>query len=198
MPNQNKCEGCLHLKVVDNCNVNVFSSTIGIASCFDFCRNRNAPLVYDDAQCEYFVSNKIEVANESVDDVLIRDTISQGNNYVVKPNNSQSTSSKGMFKHIFSFEGRIRRLEYGLTCLVLDLFFLPMGLISEDDISSVFAIVWLLLLIPVLWILYAQGAKRSHDIGQSGWWQLFPYYGLLLLFEEGESGMNQYGDNPKG
>ena len=197
MPNQNKCEGCLHLKVVDNCNVNVFSSTIGIASCFDFCRNINAPLVYDDAQCEYFVSNKIEVANESVDDVLIRDTISQGNNYVVKPNNSQSTSSKGMFKHIFSFEGRIRRLEYGLTCLVLDLFFLPMGLISEDDISSVFAIVWLLLLIPVLWILYAQGAKRSHDIGQSGWWQLFPYYGLLL-FEEGESGMNQYGDNPKG
>ena len=124
MPNQNKCEGCLHLKVVDNCNVNVFSSTIGIASCFDFCRNRNAPLVYDDAQCEYFVPNKIEVANESVDDVLIRDTISQGNNYVVKPNNSQSTSSKGMFKHIFSFEGRIRRLEYGLTCLVLDLFFL--------------------------------------------------------------------------
>ena len=30
---------------------------------------------------------------------------------------SSNSQSKGMFRHIFSFDGRIRRLEYGLTYL---------------------------------------------------------------------------------
>lgn len=112
--------------------------------------------------------------------------------------NPQPTGSKGMFAHVFSFEGRIRRLEYGLTFLIYFLlFYLPMELISEDDLCAGFTIVWLLLFIPVLWILYAQGAKRCHDIGHSGWWQLIPFYVFWMIFQEGEPGTNQYGDNPK-
>ena len=110
---------------------------------------------------------------------------------------SYNSQSKGMFRHIFSFDGRIRRLEYGLTYLAYFFYCLPMNLISENDLSADFATVWLLLLIPVMWALFAQGAKRCHDIGHSGWWQLIPFYVIWMIFKEGESGPNQYGENPK-
>lgn len=102
-----------------------------------------------------------------------------------------------MFSHPFSFNGRIRRLEYGLTFLALYLYEFPMELISEDDLSAGFAVVWLLLLIPALWIFYAQGAKRCHDMNNSGWYQLIPFYALWMIFKKGDSGSNNYGDDPK-
>ena len=114
----------------------------------------------------------------------------------VQPSANSSTGSKGMFSHLFSFNGRIRRLEYGLTSLALYLYELPMEL-SEDDLSAGFAIVWLLLLIPALWIFYAQGAKRCHDMNNSGWYQLIPFYALWMIFKKGDTGSNNYGDDPK-
>ena len=51
--------------------------------------------------------------------------------------------------------------------------------------------------IPMLWFTYAQGAKRCHDRGHSGWYQLIPFYVFVLLFGKGEDGENEYGDNPK-
>lgn len=102
-----------------------------------------------------------------------------------------------MFYHLFSFNGRIRRLEYGLTFLALYLYELPMELISEDELSAGFALVWLLLLIPALWIFYAQGAKRCHDMNNSGWYQLIPFYALWMIFKKGDTGSNNYGDEAR-
>lgn len=50
----------------------------------------------------------------------------------------------------------------------------------------------------VVWFLLAQGAKRCHDRGNSGWWQLIPFYYLWMFFADGEIGDNEYGTNPKG
>lgn len=41
-------------------------------------------------------------------------------------------NSKGMFKNLFSFIGRIRRTDYGLTYLGYWLFCLPMNIVSEE------------------------------------------------------------------
>lgn len=100
---------------------------------------------------------------------------------------------KKMFTAVFSFKGRIRRLEFGLTYLAYWFFCLPMNVLSEDEISAGFASIWLLLLIPVVWILLAQRTKRCHDLGYSGWWQLVPFFDLLLIFSKGEPQINQYG-----
>lgn len=110
-----------------------------------------------------------------------------------------------MFKNPFSFNGRIRRLEYGLSVIIYFVYIILEQMVlvgtaasSSAPISPVAAILFLLLFIPVLWFVLAQNAKRCHDVGVSGWWQLIPFYGLWLLFADGESGPNEYGDNPKG
>lgn len=113
-------------------------------------------------------------------------------NYELPYNNSQ-----GMFKHLFSFKGRIRRMEYGLTYLVYWLFCLPMNLISEENLSDDFVIVWLLLYIPIFWITLAQGAKRCHDRGNIFIYQFIPFYIFWMIFADGDESVNRYGTSPK-
>jgi uncharacterized membrane protein YhaH (DUF805 family) len=98
-----------------------------------------------------------------------------------------------MFKNPFSFEGRIRRTEYGLSII---LFFVVYWLIIMAMAMIEEAII-LIGLLPMYWFLWAQNAKRSHDIGNSGWFQLIPFYMLWLLFADGDVGENNYGLNPK-
>lgn len=101
-----------------------------------------------------------------------------------------------MFKNPFSFEGRIRRTEYGLTTIIYVVLATVINLIIEESRGD--ADILGLAYIPMLWVLWAQGAKRCHDVGNSGWWQLIPFYALWLIFQDGQPGANQYGENPKG
>lgn len=97
-----------------------------------------------------------------------------------------------MFKNPFDFEGRIRRTEYGFSFLIY------MGLILVLNILVEKApLFYFFLLIPSLWFMWAQGAKRCHDLGKNGWHQLIPFYFIWLIFAEGEKGVNYYGENPK-
>jgi len=101
-----------------------------------------------------------------------------------------------MFKNPFSFDGRIRRTEYGVSVLIYA--FCATILNAIVGASDGDAAILLFAYIPLLWFLWAQGAKRCHDVGNSGWWQLIPFYGFWLLFQDGQHGTNQYGENPKG
>lgn len=108
-----------------------------------------------------------------------------------------SREKPAMFSRVFSFNGRIRRLEYGLTYLAYFVWNLPFRVMSQEQISEVYAIIYLVTLLPFLWILLAQGAKRCHDRGNSGWYQIIPFYFLWMIFAEGESDSNEYGECPK-
>lgn len=101
-----------------------------------------------------------------------------------------------MFKNPFSFKGRIRRTEYGISAIIYyAILYTPQfSGISEED----YAIPYLIIIIPLLWFFIAQGAKRCHDRGNSGWYQLIPFYSLWMLFADSDDGSNEYGDNPKG
>lgn len=46
------------------------------------------------------------------------------------------------------------------------------------------------------WRFLGYGAQRCHDLGHSGFYQLIPLYPLLMLFQEGDAGDNEYGPNP--
>ena len=100
-----------------------------------------------------------------------------------------------MFKNLFSFNGRIRRTEYGISFIIYAICYVVIRVTSEGANG---AKIGLLGVIPMLWFIWSQGAKRCHDIGKSGWRQIIPFYFLWLLFQEGSVEWNEYGDNPKG
>ena len=101
-----------------------------------------------------------------------------------------------MFKNPFSFKGRIRRTEYGISAIIYYFIVSTPDLLGfqEDE----YAIPFLILLIPFAWFMIAQGAKRCHDRGNSGWYQIIPFYSLWMLFGDSDYGTNEYGENPKG
>lgn len=104
--------------------------------------------------------------------------------------------NRGMFKRPFNFfTGRIRRMEYCLSLIILYVYSFIIGLIVGA--SRWPEGVLYILLIPGYWFIWAQGSKRCHDRGNSGWYQLIPFYGLWMAFADGEPGENEYGTNPK-
>ena len=105
-------------------------------------------------------------------------------------------TKREMFRAPFSFNGRIRRTEYGLTLIIYFVWYFIYNAILESE-SDGLLVIALLSLIPMLVLFYAQGAKRCHDMGNSGWFQLIPFYMLWMLFKEGDTGMNSYGEDPK-
>jgi uncharacterized membrane protein YhaH (DUF805 family) len=100
-----------------------------------------------------------------------------------------------MFRDPFSFYGRIRRTEFALTqVFYMIIHFFVLILQANNTFGSWIEIA---LLLPI-YQLISQGAKRCHDLGKSGWWQLIPFYAILMFFATGDFGPNEYGDNPKG
>lgn len=97
---------------------------------------------------------------------------------------------------MFSFKGRIRRREYGITILLFIVFRGFQKVIPRE--MPILLLIFFIFMIPILWVLYAQGAKRCHDIGKSGWWQIVPFFALWMLFKDGDVGSNEYGEDPKG
>lgn len=105
-----------------------------------------------------------------------------------------------MFKNPFSFDGRIRRTEYGLSVIICWAYMLIVAMMinSMRTDPETATMLMLFALIPAYWFMFAQGSKRCHDRGNSGFFQLIPFYGFWMLFADSDFGMNQYGSNPKG
>lgn len=124
-----------------------------------------------------------------------------------------------MFKAPFSFDGRIRRMEYVLSFLIssfvsgivwmIAFASIGFGIIAGDPVSvgggSVFAVlIGIAAYVAIAWFGLAQGVKRLHDIDKSGWLILLClvpvvnfFWGLYILFADGTVGPNQFGDDPK-
>jgi len=106
------------------------------------------------------------------------------------------------------FDGRAHRQEfwyfmlfYLLIYTALSLVDHVIGAVEEQTGTGLFSGLYALaMLVPSL----AVGARRLHDTGRSGWWQLLsliPILGVLILIfffvQDSQPGDNQYGPNPK-
>lgn len=103
-----------------------------------------------------------------------------------------------MFKKPFSFNGRIRRTEFGISYIIYAIFYVLISAFAESTDFQEYSVIVLILIIPFVWFLWSQGAKRCHDRGNSGWYQIIPLYVLWMLFGDSDIGDNGYGPNPKG
>ncbi len=111
---------------------------------------------------------------------------------------SEILDNRGMFKRVFSFKGRIRRTEFGLSYIIFLAWYLVFVAVTEmNDVNPVLALFIILTIVPAYWFLLVQGAKRCHDRGNSGWYQIIPFYFLVMIFGGSEDGINDYGTNPK-
>src|SRR5690554_6147266 len=100
-----------------------------------------------------------------------------------------------MFKNPFSFQGRIRRTEFGLSyTIVLVCFYSLLFVVNALEINGLPILIHLA---AIFWFLFSQGAKRCHDMGNSGFYQLIPFYIFAMIFNEGKSRRNKYGQDPK-
>ncbi len=98
--------------------------------------------------------------------------------------------------HYFDFEGRVTRQAFWMFVLWSFIISIALGIFS-DALSMVFS---LAILLPGLGL----GARRLHDTGKSGWWQLIgliPLLGIIimivLLAQQGVAGANEYGPDPR-
>jgi uncharacterized membrane protein YhaH (DUF805 family) len=95
------------------------------------------------------------------------------------------------FRKYADFKGRASRSEYWWFTLFVVLVSIAAGLLGD----AANALVALALFLPYL----AASARRLHDIGRSGWWQLvgcIPFIGLLVMIYwcvQDSEGPNTYG-----
>jgi len=105
-----------------------------------------------------------------------------------------------MFKNPFSFRGRIRRLEYGFSLILFSVAIGVLEFISKNiglSNSNLQELLGFTFYLPAIWFIVAQGAKRCHDRGNPGYWQIIPYYFIWMIFADSDMGPNQYGGYPK-
>lgn len=144
------------------------------------------------------IPSEISIPQTPVITATASPTFGAEKNDVLSVNEASSISNKGMFKRPFSFNGRIRRLEYGISFIIYFIWYVVVDVMPKTSDPSPAASIFILVsFIPMIWFLWAQNAKRCHDRGNSGWYQLIPFYFFVLLFGDGDEGENEYGDNPK-
>ncbi len=116
--------------------------------------------------------------------------------------NMRISEKQKMFKRPFSLSGRIRRLEYCLSKIfaTICLSFVSILIVIFEDYANqkMPGLIKLLMFVPIFWYIIAAEVKRSHDIGNSGWYTFIPFYYLWLTFKDGDKGRNIYGHDPKG
>jgi uncharacterized membrane protein YhaH (DUF805 family) len=100
------------------------------------------------------------------------------------------------------FTGRAHREEFWMFALINFLITIGVAIIGHlIHLPFLQGLYGLAVLVPCL----ALGARRLHDTGRSGWWQLLlliPLIGLIVMIvfwvTEGTPGDNLFGTNPRG
>lgn len=126
---------------------------------------------------------------------------------------------------LFSFSGRIRRMQWWLGSLiafgillaavmlattVLMAIYGPIGAVESMQTAPGMAVIlmgliMLVIYVGMIWMQLALAVKRLHDRDMSGWWLLLgfiPFANIalfvMLAFLDGTQGPNRFGRSPKG
>lgn len=103
-------------------------------------------------------------------------------------------------KKYADFSGRARRKEYWMFILCNLIISIALGIVDEVLGTAILSLVYALaMIVPSISV----AARRLHDTGRSGWWQLIslvPLIGIIVLIvflAQAGGEENDYGVNPK-
>ena len=106
----------------------------------------------------------------------------------------------GALKKYADFSGRARRKEYWMYVLFYLIFYIALTVVDASLGTFLLAVIFsLALFVPSISI----AARRLHDTGRTGWWQLIaliPLIGaivLIVFLVQDSHDDNEYGPNPK-
>ena len=86
------------------------------------------------------------------------------------------------FKLYGVFSGRSTREEYWMFTLIYLVVYFCLSTIAFLLNSDVFSIILTILSFAVIVPSLSITARRLHDVGRSGWWQLSPFLGMIFSF----------------
>lgn len=95
--------------------------------------------------------------------------------------------------NIFWVNGRCGRLGYFFIEFLCGFVLQIADYLSRGKTNQIEGLLCLLVILLSMWISICVNAKRCHDLGHNGWWQLIPFYGIIMLFAKGEDNDNKYG-----
>ena len=112
-----------------------------------------------------------------------------------------------VFRKYGDFDGRARRREYWMfylmnyvVCGAIYGLMIAGGRSLAPVTLGLLGVYWIASIIPSI----AVAARRLHDTGRSGWWQLIvllPLIGVFVLLyflvQDSDAGPNEFGPNPK-
>lgn len=109
-------------------------------------------------------------------------------------------NSEGMFMTFPTWHGRIRRLEFGIVFIIYFVLYVIVRIVQDkasyEGNDSMWWFWWFINAV-LSFLLVIQAIKRSHDMGDTGWYVIIPFYILALLFVKGDKGINRFGSDPK-
>ena len=94
-----------------------------------------------------------------------------------------------VWQNFANFDGRARRSEYWMFFL----FNVIISTVLQIVAVKLYYIYALAVIIPSI----SCAVRRMHDVGKSGWFSIIPFYNLILAATEGDTGSNEYGEDPK-
>lgn len=119
------------------------------------------------------------------------------NNGFVEQDNTSSDSNlilpyAPMFSKLHTSKGRIGRKEFILTYVL----YLVLTVIVNNVLIPIVGVMGIVPILYVNYVYFCQGAKRCHDMGKSGWWQLTIIYFIPMMFMPSKPGTKHYIENP--
>jgi uncharacterized membrane protein YhaH (DUF805 family) len=107
--------------------------------------------------------------------------------------------------NIFTYKGRMRRRNYLLIIIPINLLLFILGELLENSVEPNLMIYFLVVMLFLSTLTVFQIIKRLHDIGRKGIYWLVIFvpvlnigFALWLCYKDGEIGENKYGQDPKG
>ena len=106
----------------------------------------------------------------------------------MKESGVSTKSDQDMFSQPFSYEGGIGRKEYAY-CFIA--FFFIVICLNATSLLGVPTEIIYFICIPIQGFIFAQGAKRCHDLDKSAWFQIIPFYFIIMIFSKGKRELNE-------